>query len=244
MPRLISASDIKWAYNKKLISDPMNEFMDCISVFVGEILRSDEIGLLVWQNQPILMVKISKVNFESGDHYVETFNFEGSKVKGFLDKCVSNLNPSISPVITFSGMEVFCYRPKPDKPYHPKMHPSYTQAREKASRILGIIFLAIVEPTLETSYVALAQVDIKILPKFFKETPMEESNQGNLYEIIEEFELAVVRWIAEFYTDEIGIKKYMVKNKYPLAPKPLSGTTLFVVGTDDDGNLISYQANT
>ena len=244
MPRLISASDIKWAYSRKLISNPMNEFMDCLCVFIGEILRSDEIGLLIWQSQPILMVKISKVDFESENHYVETFNFDDSKIKIFIDKYVSNLNLSTSPAIGISGMEIFCYRPKLDKPYHPKIHPSYTQAREKASRILSIVFLTIVEPTLEISCVSLAQVDAKILSKLPKGASVQESDQGNIYEIIDELQSAVGRWIAEFYTDEIGTKKYRIKNKYPLAPNPLSGTTLFFIGADDDGNLISYQTNT
>ena len=240
MSRLISASDIKWAYSKKLISNPMNEFIDCLCVFIGEILRSDEIGLLIWQSQPILMVKISKVNFEAEDHCVEIFNFDGSEVEGFIEEFVSKLNATKTPVAAFSGMEIFCYRPKPHKPYHPKIHPSYNQAREKASRVLSIVFLAMVEPTFETSWVSLAQVDAKISSKFFKRASVEESDQ----KIIEEFQSAVEHWIAEFYTGEIGTKQYKIKNKYPLAPNPLSGTTLFFMGADDDGNLISYQANT
>ena len=235
MAKTIKVSDIKWAYTIKLDSNPLEGFIRNLCIFVGEILRSDEIGLIVWQHQPILMLRIYKVDFKTQSTYFEATGLEDSGLTKMLNKL--NLHNKYSELIC-SGFEVFCYRPKPDKPYHPKMHPTYIRARERASRILnGIWTLAI--DTDEGAYVSFAQVDEKTSTKFFKKTSNQKELQND--EIIN-FVDAVNNWIAEFYTDEIGSKQYKTKNRYPLAPKPLKGCVLFVLTSDDDGNLMFYQS--
>jgi len=229
----IKVSDIKWAYRREIGSNPVKGFIDSLFLFIGEILRSDEIGLIMWRDQPILMLRIDKVDFNSKETYIEAINFEDSGFEKMLIELDLHNKPS---AIIFSGFELFCYRPKPDKPYHPKMHPTYIRARELASRILNGIWMLARTPK-EGAYVALAQVDEKTSTNFFKKT----SNQNQFKDKAMKFETAVVSWIEEFYSDEIGSKQYKTKNRYPLAPKPLEGCQLFVVTSDDDGNFIAYE---
>lgn len=234
MARTIKVSDIKWAYSRKLDSNPLGGFIQSFCLFIGEILRSDEIGLIVWQHQPILMLRIYKVDFKTQATYVETIGFEDS---GF-EKMLIELNiHNTSSARICSGFEVFCYRPKPDKPYHPKIHPTYIRARERASRILNGIWTVAIDPD-EGAYVSFAQVDEKTSTKFFQKT----SNQNQSHDELRNFVIAVGSWIGEFYTDEIGSKQYKTKNRYPIAPKPLEGCDLHIITSDDDGNLIAYQA--
>jgi hypothetical protein len=234
LTKTIKVSDIKWAYSRKLDSNPMDGFIQSLCLFVGEILRSDEIGLIVWQHQPILMLRIYKVDFKTQATYVETIGFEDSGFEKMLIEL--NLHNKSSALIC-SSFEVFCYRPKVGKPYHPKMHPTYIRARERASRILIGIWTVAIDPD-EGAYVSFAQVDEKTSTKFFKKA----SNQKQSNDEVINFATAVGSWIGEFYTDEIGSKQYRTKNRYPLAPKPLKGYQLYVLTSDDDGNLISYQA--
>lgn len=234
MAGTIKLSDIKWAYSRKIGSNPVKGFIESLCLFIGEILRSDEIGLIVWRGQPIVMLRIHKVDFKSKETYVEAINFEDS---GF-EKMLIELNlHNKSSALILSGFELFCYRPKPDKPYHPKMYPTYIRARERASRILNGIWTLVINPE-EGAYVAFAQVDEKTSTNFFKKT----SDQNQFNDKAMKFQIAVDSWIEEFYTDEIGSKQYKTKNRYPLAPKPLEDCQLCVVTSDDDGNFISYQA--
>lgn len=229
----IKVTDIKWAFSKVLNTNVIQGFIHSICLFIGEIIRSDEIGLLVWKNQPILMVLIHKIDFETETNYVEIINFKDSGLK----KMLTNINiDNKRPAIICSGFEVFCYRPKPDKPYHPKMHPTYIQARERASRVLDGICTVAINPGMDAC-VSFAQVDEKTSTKFFKKT----SNQNQHYDEVINFATAVDTWIGEFYTDGIGSKQYRTKNRYPLAPKPLEGCELHVITSDDDGNLIAYE---
>ncbi|MBD2742995.1 hypothetical protein [Coleofasciculus sp. FACHB-1120] len=234
MTKTIKVSDIKWAYSRKLDSNLVEGFIKSLCLFVGEILRSDEIGLIVWQHQAILMVRIHRIDFETEVTYVDAINFKDSGLKEML----KNLNlDNNGPAFICSCFEVFCYRPKLDKPYHPKIHPTYIRARERASRILDAIFTVAIAPG-EGAYVSFAQVDKKTSTKFFKKT----SNQNQPKDELINFAKVVGSWIGEFYTDEIGSKQYKTKNRYPIAPKPLEGCELHVITSDDDGNLISYQA--
>ncbi len=235
MARTIKVSDIKWAYSRKIGSNLLKEFIESLCLFIGEILRSDEIGLIVWQRQPILMSRIYKVDFNTNKTYVETIGFEDSAFEKMLIEL--NLHNKPSPLIC-SSLEVFCYRPKPNEPYHPKMHPTYIRARERASRILDGIFIVGIAPD-EEGFVSFAQVVKKASTKFFIKMSKQKEIQND--EIIK-FVEAVDNWIAEFYTDEIGSKQYKTKNRYPLAPKPLKGCVLFVLTSDDDDNPMGYQA--
>jgi len=233
--KTIKVSDIKWAYSKKLDSNPRAGFINILGLFVGEILRSDEIGLIVWQHQGIMMVKIYQVDFETKVTYVEMIDFKDSG----LTEMLKNLDlDNKDPTTVSSGFEVFCYRPKRDKPYHPKIHHTYTRARERASRIWDAIFMVSIDPS-KGAYFAFAQVDKKISRKFFKQT--KTSNKNQLMDEMINFEAAVVNWIGEFYTEEIGSKQYKTKNRYPLAPQPLQGCQLYVITSDDDGNPIAYK---
>ena len=180
------------------------------------------------------MLRIYKVDFKTEATYVETIGFEDS---GFKKMLIELNTHNKSSALISSGFEVFCYRPKPDKPYHPKMHPTYIRARERASRILNGIWTLAIDPE-EGAYVSFAQVDAKTSTKFFKKT----SNQNQSHDEVINFATAIVSWIGEFYTDEIGSKQYKTKNRYPLAPKPLKGCVLFVLTSDDDGNSIGYKA--
>jgi hypothetical protein len=234
LARTIKVSDIKWAYSRKLDSNPLEGFIQSLCLFIGEIIRSDEIGLIVWKHQPILMIRIYKVDFKTEATYVETIGFEDS---GF-EKMLMELNlHNESSALICSRFEVFCYRPKPDKAYHPKMHPTYIQARERASRILNGIWIGGIAPC-EGAFVSFAQVDEKTSKKFFNKMP----NQNQLNDEVINFATAVDSWIAEFYTDEIASKQYKTKNPYPLAPKPLKGCVLFVLTSDDDDNPMFYQS--
>jgi hypothetical protein len=234
LARTIKVSDIKWAYSRKLDSNPLEGFIHSLCLFIGEILRSDEIGLIVWEHQPILMLRIYKIDFKTQATHVETIGFEDS---GF-EKMLSELNIHNKPsALICSAFQVFCYRPKPDKPYHPKMHPTYIRARERASRILNGIWTLAIDPDVG-AYVSFAQVDEKTSTKFFKKT----SSQNQPNDELINFAIVVGSWIGEFYTDEIGSKQYKTKNRYPIAPKPLQGCQLHVITSDDDGNLIAYQA--
>jgi hypothetical protein len=234
LARTIKVSDIKWAYSRKLDSNPLEGFIHSLCLFIGEILRSDEIGLIVWEHQPILMLRIYKIDFKTQATHVETIGFEDS---GF-EKMLSELNIHNKPsALICSAFQVFCYRPKPDKPYHPKMHPTYIRARERASRILNGIWTLAIDPDVG-AYVSFAQVDEKTSTKFFKKT----SSQNQPNDELINFAIVVGSWIGEFYTDEIGSKQYKTKNRYPIAPTPLQGCQLHVITSDDDGNLIAYQA--
>jgi hypothetical protein len=167
LARTIKVSDIKWAYSRKLDSNPLEGFIHSLCLFIGEILRSDEIGLIVWQRQPILMFRIYKVDFKTELTYVEAIGFEDSAFEKMLIEL--NLhNPNKPSSIICSDFEVFCYRPKPNKPYHPKMHPTYIRARERASRILDGIFTVGIAPD-EECFVSFAQVVKKASTKFFME---------------------------------------------------------------------------
>ena len=181
------------------------------------------------------MFRIYKVDLITESTYVETIGFEDSGLEKMLREL--NLNNKSSALVC-SGFEVFCYRPKPDKPYHPKMHPTYIRARERASRILNGIFVIIIESD-EVAFVSFAQVNDKVYTKFFKKL----SKQNSYYHDheVENFAKAVDSWMGEFYTDEIGSKQYRTKNRYPLAPTPIKGYQLHVITLDDDGNLIAYQ---
>ena len=237
MTKTIKVSDIKWAYSRKIGSNPLKEFIESLCLFIGEILRSDEIGLIVWQRQPILMSRIYKVDFKTELTYVEAIGLEDSAFEKMLIE-LNFHNPNKPSSIICSDFEVFCYRPKPNKPYHPKMHPTYIRAREQASRILDGIFTVGIAPD-EECFVSFAQVVKKVSTKLFMIMSKQKEIQKD--EIIN-FVEAVDNWIAEFYTDEISSKQYKTKNRYPLAPKPLKGCVLFVVTSDDDGNPMGYQA--
>jgi hypothetical protein len=235
LTKTVKLSDIKWAYSRKLDSNPLKGFMHSLCLFIGEILRSDEIGLLVWQHQPILMFRIYKVDFKTEATYVETIGFEDSAFEKMLIELNLHNKPS---ALICSGFEVFCYRPKPNEPYHPKMHPTYIRARERASRILDGIFTVGIAPD-EEGFVSFAQVVKKASTKFFiKMSKQKEIKNDEIINLVK----AVDNWIAEFYTDEIGSKQYKTKNRYPLAPKPLKGCVLFVLTSDDDGNPMGYQS--
>jgi hypothetical protein len=236
--KTIKVSDIKWAYHKKLDSNPRAGFIESLGSFVGEILRSDEIGLIVWKEQGIMMVKIHKVDFETQVTYVEMIGFKDSGLTEMLKNLHLDNNDPTTISSGFSEFEVFCYRPKRDKPYHPKIHHTYTRAREQASRILDAIFMVSIDPS-EGAYFAFAQVDQKISTKFFNKT--KTSNRHQLIDEMINFEAAVVTWIQEFYTEEIGSKQYKTKNRYPLAPQPLKGCQLYVITSDDDSNPIAYK---
>jgi hypothetical protein len=239
LTRGITAGDIKWAYSKKIEAEPTQGFINSLCLFVCEILRSDEIGLIVWQHQKILMVKVEKIDFDTEIHYVEFINFKGSRLVNMLETL--NLE-SKKPILEMSGFEVFCYRPKADKPYHPDMHPTYLRARERASRIIDAMYIVSIG-TDEYPFVAFAQVDKKLSERFFKKFAKQACNDEKLNGF-SNFAMAVDVWIGEFYTDKIGSKNYKTKNRYPIAPQPIEGTQLFVVTTDDDGNLISYETKT
>ncbi|MEH2212850.1 hypothetical protein [Nostoc sp.] len=235
MHKTIKVTDIKWAYSKALDTYTTEGFMNSLCLFVGEIVRSDEVGLIVWQHQPIMMVRIHQVDFETEATYAEMITFKDSRLKEMLNKLHLENN---EPKIICSGFEVFCYRPKRDKPYHPQMHPTYIRAREQASRILDALYAVIIEPEKE-AHLAFVQVSDNISKTFFKRLSNKNKNQYN-DEIIN-FATCVDTWIGEFYTNEIGSKQYKTKNRYPIAPKPLEGVELFIITSDEDDNLISYQ---
>lgn len=236
MNKVIKVTDIKWAYIKELETNITEGFINSLCLFVGEIIRSDEVGLIVWQHQPIIMIRIHKVDFETEATYAEMITFKDSRLKDMLNSLHFENNES---KIICSGFEVFCYRPKPNKPYHPNIHPTYIRARERASRILNALYAVIMEPNMGGG-VSFAQISEKISEQFFKKLSNKNKNQYNRDEIIN-FATAVHSWIAEFYTNEIGSKQYRTKNRYPIAPKPLEGVELYVITSDDDGDLISYK---
>lgn len=88
-----------------------------------------------------MMVRIHKVDFETEATYAELITLKDSRLKEMLNKLHLENN---EPKIICSGFEVFCYRPKRDKPYHPQMHPTYIRAREQASRILDALYAVII----------------------------------------------------------------------------------------------------
>jgi len=233
--KTIKVTDIKWAFSKVVGTNITEGFVKSLCLFVGEIVRSDEVGLIVWQCQPIMMVRIHKVDFETEATHAELITLKDSRLKEMLNKLHFENN---KPQIICSGFEVFCYRPKRDQPYHPKIYPTYIRAREQASRILDALYAVIIDPKNGTC-LSFAQVSDKISETFIKK--LSNKNKDQYYEDIMNFGIAVDTWTGEFYTKEIGSKHYRSKNRYPIAPKPLEGVELFIITSDEDDNLISYQ---
>jgi hypothetical protein len=240
LTRGITAGDIKWASWTKIEAEPKQTFLRSLCLFVCEVIRSDEIGLIVWQHQQILMVKVEKINFDTEMHYAEIINFESSRLVNMLETLNFESN---KPTVGLSGFEVFCYRPKVDKSYHPKMHPTYLRARERASRIIDAIYAFGIDSEPENGFVAFAQVDKKISERFLKKFTQQTSNEKK-FDGFSNFIETVDVWMREFYTDKVGSKNYKTKNRYPIAPQPIEGAQLFVLTTDDDGNPISYETKT
>ncbi|WP_193889183.1 hypothetical protein [Nostoc sp. LEGE 06077] len=238
MNKRIKATDIKWAYSKEIGTNKTQGFINSLCLFVGEIIRSDEVGLIVWRHQPIIMIRIHKVDFDTETTYAEIITFKDSRLKDMLNDL--NLENN-DPKIICSGLEVFCYRPKPDKPYHPYIHPTYIRAREQASRVIDAIYTVFINPEIGAC-VSFAQVKENISEKFFKTLSKKKKPQADDEEIMN-FATSVDNWLREFYTNKIGSKQYKTKNRYPIAPKPLEGTALYVITSDEDGNLIFYHTD-
>jgi hypothetical protein len=245
MSNAIKLSDIEWAYT--IQADPntsvANDFLRNLSLFVGEIIRSDEIGLIVWRQQPIVMVRIYKIDLENKGNHVEIITFQNSGMKEMLtDLGLTNHNSDI----ICSGFEIFCYRPKPDHPYHPRMYPTYNRAREKASRILDAIFIVLKARDMSSIF-SYARVNTQASIKFFKKLSERNKNtkkiQDKSTEEIINLTALIDCWIQEFYSKEIDSKQYKTKNRYPLSPQPLEGCKLVVLTTDDDDKLITYEVD-
>ena len=162
-------------------------------------------------------------------------NFKESKIEDLFIEVKAMLIDN-SPRISCAGFEIFCYRPKPEMPYHPFIHPTYNRAREKASRVLSTLFTTISAPDSPCS-VSFAQVSSKTFKYFFKNSKQEESHQKNIMRLIE----SVDTWISEFYTDEIGSKQYKTTNRYPLSPRPIESGVLHVITADENGNFMAYK---
>ncbi|WP_341530667.1 hypothetical protein WKK05_16150 [Nostoc sp. UHCC 0302] len=235
MNKTIKVTDIKWAFSKVFDTNTTQGFINSLCLFVGEIIRSDEVGLIVWRHQPIIMIRIYKIDFDTEVTHAEMITFKDSGLKDMLNSLHLENN---DPKIICSGFEVFCYRPKPNKLYHPHIHPTYIRAREQASRILNALYAVIINPY-EGACVSFAQVNDKISETFFKRLSNKNKTQDD--DEINNFAIAVDNWLGEFYTNEIGSKQYRSKNRYPIAPKPLEGVELFVITSDEDDNLISYK---
>jgi hypothetical protein len=216
MSKAIKLTDIEWAYSIIQVDTSISvadSFIENLSLFVGEIIRSDEIGLIVWRQQPIVMVRIYKIDLENKRNHVEIIDFQNSGMKGMLTSLdLTNHNSGI----ICSGFEIFCYRPKPDHPYHPRMYPTYSRAREKASRILDAIFIAIKAQDMSAAF-SYAKVNTQASIKFFKKLSEQDTSTEktvvNLVALID-------CWIQEFYSKEIDSKQYKTKNRYPLSPQP------------------------
>ena len=149
--------------------------------------------------------------------------------------------------ITCSGFEIFCYRPKPDHPYHPRMYPTYSRAREKASRILDTIFIVIKTQDMSTAF-SYAKVNTQASIKFFKKLAEQDKSTKEIKdkyakEIAMNLAALIGCWIQEFYSKEIDSKQYKTKNRYPLSPQPLEDCKLVVFTTDDDDKFITYEVD-
>ena len=246
MSNAIKLTDIEWAYTIKLDSNTSlaNGFIKNLSLFVGEIIRSDEIGLIVWGQQPIFMVRIYKIDLENKGNYVEIITFQNSGMKGMLTSLgLTNHNSDI----ICSGFEIFCYRPKPDHPYHPRMYPTYNRAREKASRILDTVLIVLKAPDMSSVF-SYAKVNTQSSIKFFKKLAEQDKHTKEILdkhteETVINLATLIDCWIQEFYSKEIDSKQYKTKNRYPLSPQPLEGCKLVVLTTDDDDKLITYEVD-
>ena len=238
MSNAIKLTDIEWAYSIQV--DPsisvIDGFIKNLSLFVGEIIRSDEIGLIVWGQQPIFMVRIYKIDLENKGNYVEIITFQNSGMKGMLTSLgLTNHNSDI----ICSGFEIFCYRPKPDHPYHPRMYPTYNRAREKASRILDTVLIVLKAPDMSSVF-SYAKVNTQSSIKFFKNLAEQDKHTK---ETVINLATLIDCWIQEFYSKEIDSKQYKTKNRYPLSPQPLEGCKLVVLTTYDDDKLITYEVD-
>ena len=238
MSNAIKLTDIEWAYTIQLDSNTSvaNGFIKNLSLFVGEIIRSDEIGLIVWGQQPIFMVRIYKIDLENKGNYVEIITFQNSGMKEMLTSLgLTNHNSDI----ICSGFEIFCYRPKADNPYHPRMYPTYNRAREKASRILDTVLIVLKAPDMSSVF-SYAKVNTQSSIKFFKNLAEQDKHTK---ETVINLATLIDCWIQEFYSKEIDSKQYKTKNRYPLSPQPLEGCKLVVLTTDDDDKLINYEVD-
>lgn len=238
MSNAIKLTDIEWAYSIQV--DPsisvIDGFIKNLSLFVGEIIRSDEIGLIVWGQQPIFMVRIYKIDLENKGNYVEIITFQNSGMKGMLTSLgLTNHNSDI----ICSGFEIFCYRPKPDHPYHPRMYPTYNRAREKASRILDTVLIVLKAPDMSSVF-SYAKVNTQSSIKFFKNLAEQDKHTE---ERVINLATLIDCWIQEFYSKEIDSKQYKTKNRYPLSPQPLEDCKLVVLTTDDDDKFITYEVD-
>ena len=238
MSNAIKLTDIEWAYSIQV--DPsisvIDGFIKNLSLFVGEIIRSDEIGLIVWGQQPIFMVRIYKIDLENKGNYVEIITFQNSGMKGMLTSLgLTNHNSDI----ICSGFEIFCYRPKPDHPYHPRMYPTYNRAREKASRILDTVLIVLKAPDMSSVF-SYAKVNTQSSIKFFKNLAEQDKHTE---ERVINLATLIDCWTQEFYSKEIDSKQYKTKNRYPLSPQPLEDCKLVVLTTDDDDKFITYEVD-
>jgi hypothetical protein len=116
------------------------------------------------------------------------------------------------------------------------MYPTYTMARERASRILNGIFTVIVNAD-KGCFVSYAYVDEKAATKFFQKISKHNELQ---YAEISNFAFTVDKWIGEVYNDALGSKQYKTKNRYPIAPRPLYCDLLPVLTSDDENNFMAY----
>ncbi|MGH1395866.1 MAG: hypothetical protein ACRAVC_17845, partial [Trichormus sp.] len=182
------------------------------------------------------MIRIHKVDFDTEATYAEMITFKDSRLQDLLKHLDIDNN---KPKMICSGFEVFCYRPKRNKPYHPYIYPTYIRAREQTSRVLDAIYLVITNPE-RKACISFAQIRENISDIFFKNLSKKNKKEVGEQEIID-FATSVDNWIGEFYTNQLWSKQYRTKNRYPIAPKPLEGTALYVITSDEDGNLISYQ---
>lgn len=246
MSNAIKLTDIEWAYTIQSAPNTsvVNSFIKNLSLFVGEIIRSDEIGLIVWRQKPIVMVRLYKIDFENKGNHVEIITFQNSGMKGMLTSLgLTNHNSGI----ICSGFEIFCYRPKPDHPYHPRMYPTYNRAREKASRVLDAIFIVLKAQDMSSVF-SYAKVNTQASVKFSKKLSERDKHTKEIQdksteEIIINLTALIDCWIQEFYSKEIDSKQYKTKNRYPLSPQPLEGCKLIVLTTDDDDKFITYEVD-
>lgn len=247
MSKAIKLTDIEWAYSTIQVDTSisvMDGFIKNLSLFVGEIIRSDEIGLIVWGQQPIFMVRIYKIDLENKENYVEVISFQNSGMKEMLTPLgLTNHNSGI----VCSGFEIFCYRPKPDHPYHPRMHPTYSRAREKASRILDAIFIVMKAQNMSSVF-SYAKVNTQASIKFFKKLAEQDKSTKKIQdkyteETVINLAALIDCWMQEFYSKEIDSKQYKTKNRYPLSPQPLEDCKLVVFTRDDDDKPITYEVD-
>lgn len=211
-------ADIKWAYTERPTTgaSPTELFRKSALLFVGEIMRTDEVAVLTYRSNPIAFCRIFDVNFETRDTFTESIEAPDFDWQILFDDLRAKQG------LVVSGFEILCYRGKSivDAVTPKKSFKTFSEAKGKASRVITAMFA--INTSAEENLCTIAQVTEKASDKFF--APLRNKPKASKYEPMNEdkffdFLQAVDTWQAR-YTDEMGEAMYKRTKRFPLTDFP------------------------